>query len=122
MRYWGGAAPPQWLREIAQDRARPLVNAEPVHGAPRTGDVVLKPCVDRQNYKQLFRVETWNTHDLLDGPFDQIRQAMEAAFEFGATARLTVWLDYSDDPEAHELDGVPLYVSDHPTSHFLSVG
>jgi hypothetical protein len=91
-----------------------MVNAEPVDATPRPGDVVLKPFIDRHNYKQLFRVETWNTHDLLDGPFEHVREAMEAAFEFGVTARLAVWLDYSDDPTAHELDAMPLYVSDKP--------
>jgi hypothetical protein len=121
VRYWGGGAPPPWVREIAQDRARPMVNAESVDVAPRPGDVVLKPCIDHHNYRQLFRVETWNTHDLLDGPFDQVREAMEAAFEFGVTARLAVWLDYSDDPGAHELDPVPLYNSDAPTANPFSV-
>jgi hypothetical protein len=28
------------------------------------------------------------------------------------TARLAVWLDYSDDPDSHQLDLVPLYFSD----------
>jgi hypothetical protein len=115
VRQWGGGAPPPWIREIAQDRARPLVNAEPVSAVPGPGDVVLKPCIDHANYKQLFRVETWNTHDLLEGPFENVRVAMDAAFEFGATARLAVWLDYSDDPSTHELDAVPLYIADNRT-------
>ena len=101
---------PPWVREIAQDRARPMVTAEPVEAGPDSGDVVLKPCI--QHHRQLFRVETWETHDHLDGPFDHVRDAMEAALEFGLTARLTVWLDYSDDPARHDLDPVPLYISD----------
>jgi len=99
-----------------------MVNAEPAAAGPHPGDVVLKPCLDRSSYKQLFRVETWKTHDLLEGPFDHVRPAMEAAFEFGATARLTVWLDYSDDPGLHELDPVPLYPSEHPSADSLSAG
>lgn len=42
-----------------------------------------------------------------------VREAMECAFEFGMTSRLAVWLDYSDAPDAHDLDPVPLYFSDH---------
>jgi hypothetical protein len=80
--------------------------------APAPGDVVIKPFIDLSTFQQHFRVETWRTHALLDGPFDTIRSAMDAAFEFGATARLVVWLDYSDDPELHDLDEVPLYCCD----------
>ena len=100
------------MREIAEDRARPIVPANRVGCSPQPGDIVLKPFIDHHSYKQLFRVETWRTHDLLDGPFADVREAMECAFEFGVTARLAVWLDYSDDPAAHELDDVPLYFSD----------
>lgn len=113
---------PPWVREIAQDRARPMVNAEAVDAVPRPGDVVLKPFIDRANYKQLFRVETWNTHDLLEGPFEHVRLAMEAAFELGVTARLAVWLDYSDDAGTHDLDPVPLYTSDNPSADYSAVG
>ena len=117
MKYWGGQTPPSWLREIANDRPRPLVvpdEQSPI--VPRTGDIVLKPFIDGRTFAQLFRVETWNTHDLLDGPFDSVRAAMECAFEFGVTSRLVVWLDYSDDPDGHDLDSVPLYYSDTAAS------
>ena len=112
MKHWGGQAPPSWVREIAQERARPLVTSAAPAVTPSPGDMVLKPFIDRATYKQLFRLETWNTHDLLDGPFENVRDAMDCAFEFGATARLVVWLDYSDEPASHELDSVPLYCSD----------
>lgn len=121
MKYWGGRTPPAWIREIAQERPRPLVSTEPAAVAPQQGDVVLKPFIEHRTYKQLFRVETWQTHDLLDGPFEHVRDAMDAALEFGATARLVVWLDYSDDPDAHELDDVPLYFSDLSASNSQSV-
>lgn len=117
MKYWGGQKPPSWVREIAHDRPRPLVTTDDVpHGMPQIGDVVLKPFIDHQTYRQLFRVETWNTHDLLGGPFASVREAMECAFEFGVTSRLAVWLDYSDDPDTHDLDQVPLYYVDLPAS------
>ena len=112
MKYWGGKAQPPWVREIAQDRARPTVTAEPSSVTPQQGDIVLKPFIDQKSFKQLFRLETWETHDLLDGPFEHVREALESAFEFGVTSRLAVWLDYSDDPNAHELDSVPLYYAD----------
>ena len=113
MKYWGGQQPPAWVREIAEDRPRPLVLAEdPMNAVPKTGDIVLKPFIDGETFKQLFRVETWNTHDLLDGPFDSVHAALECAFEFGVTSRLAVWLDYSDDPHSHDLDSVPLYYSE----------
>jgi hypothetical protein len=89
-----------------------LVIPEQAEVSPQPGDIVLKPFIDGKTYKQHFRVETWNTHDLLDGPFDDIRTAMNAAFELSATSRLAVWLDYSDHPDVHELDNVPLYYSD----------
>ena len=73
---------------------------------------MLKPVIDQTSFQQLFRLETWQTHDLLDGPFEHVRAALEAAFEFGVTARLAVWLDYSDDPKAHDLDSTPLYFDD----------
>ena len=117
MKYWGGKTPPSWVREIADDRPRPLVVSEDVaHVVPKTGDIVLKPFIDGRTYKQLFRVETWNTHDLLDGPFESVHEAMECAFEFGATSRLAVWLDYSDHPHSHDLDTVPLYYADFSAS------
>ena len=113
MKYWGGQQPPAWVREIAQERPRPLVvDDDQAHAGPLPGDVVLKPFIDGATFKQLFRVETWNTHDLLDGPFDSVRAAMECALEYGLTARLAVWLDYSDHPDTHDLDSVPLYLSD----------
>jgi hypothetical protein len=113
MRFWGGQTPPAWLREIASDRPRPLVIATDEPGVtPTAGDIVLKPWVDVQSYRQRFRVESWNTHDLLDGPFDDPHQALEAAFELGATSHLSVWLDYSDDSGSHDLDTVPIYVSE----------
>jgi hypothetical protein len=110
MKFWGGKTPPSWSREIANDRPRQLLAAEYASTTPQTGDVVLKPFIGSRTHQQRFRVETWNTHDLLDGPFNNLRQAMDAAFELGATARLTVWLDYSHHPEAHELDRIPLCV------------
>ena len=117
MKYWGGQTPPSWLRDIANDRPRPLVISEDTaHLVPQDGDIVLKPFIDGRTYKQLFRVETWNTHDLLDGPFDDVRAAMECAFEFGVTSRLAVWLDYSDDPASHDLDNVPLYYAEVATA------
>ena len=113
MKFWGGQTPPAWLREIASDRPRPLnLASERVAIKPTAGDIVLKPFIDGQTYRQLFRVETWNTHDLLDGPFEDVREAMTCAFEFGQTSRLAVWLDYSDAPTFHDLDPVPLYFSD----------
>lgn len=113
MKYWGGQTPPSWIRDIADERPRPLVGANgPGLVAPQTGDVVLKPFIDGKNYRQVFRLETWQTHDLLDGPFDDVKQAMEYALELGVTTRLVVWLDYSDDPDSHDLDAVPLYYSD----------
>ena len=112
MKHWGGRIPPSWVREIAQDRPRPLVTVEAPALSPSDGDIVLKPFIDRNTFKQLFRLETWHTHALLDGPFENVHDALECAFEFGVTARLAVWLDYSDDPAAHELDDVPLYYSD----------
>jgi hypothetical protein len=121
MKYWGGRTPPAWLREIAQERPRPLVSAEPTTVQPQEGDMVLKPFIDGRTYQQLFRLETWQTHDLLDGPFDSVRDAMDSALEFGKTARLVVWLDYSDHPAEHELDGVPLYRSDLSASDSRSV-
>ena len=112
MKYWGGQTPPAWVREIADERPRQLVVTENQSNVqPRTGDIVLKPFIDVRTYRQLFRVETWNTHDLLDGPFGGVREALECAFEFGATSHLVVWLDYSDHPQAHDLDSVPLYNS-----------
>ena len=113
MKFWGSQTPPAWLREIANDRPRPLVivSDEPSL-EPSAGDIVLKPCVDGQCYRLRFRVETWNTHDLLDGPFDDPHQALQTAFELGATSHLSVWLDYSDDPHAHDLDTVPIYISE----------
>ena len=110
MKYWGGKLPPPWVQEIASERARPLVSAsEPSLLTPRPGDIVLKPVIDRHNYRQLFRVETWETHALLEGPFDNVREAMECAYELAATSHLSVWLDYSDNPDSHDLDDVPLY-------------
>jgi hypothetical protein len=110
MRYWGGKTPPSWSREIASERPRHLITATHSASEPQAGDVVLKPFIDSRSHHQRFRVETWNTHDFLDGPFDHLRQAMDAAFELGATARLAVWLDYSHHPDAHELDPIPLYL------------
>jgi hypothetical protein len=121
MKYWGGRAPPHWVREIASERPRLLIPAEPPSVVPQAGDIVLKPFIDLGTYRQLFRVETWNTHDLLDGPFDNVRDALAAALEFGAIARLAVWLDYSDAPLSHELDSVPLYVSDLGSASSQSV-
>jgi hypothetical protein len=110
MKYWGGKTPPSWSREIAHDRPRHLMAVEHGSTTPQAGDVVLKPFIDSRTHQQRFRVETWNTHDLLDGPFHHLREAIDVAFELGATARLTVWLDYSHHPDAHELDRVPLCV------------
>ncbi len=121
MKYWGGRTPPTWVREIAQDRPRPLVAARPPEIVPTPGDVVLKPFIDHASYKQLFRLETWDTHDLLDGPFDDVHCALECALEFGMTSRLAVWLDYSDHPNSHELDSVPLYYHDTSWSDSKSV-
>jgi hypothetical protein len=116
MRFWGGRQPPAWLHEIANDRPRPLVVVHDEPGlAPTRGDIVLKPVLDSRGDTHCFRLETWNTHDLLDGPFDNAHDALESAFELGATSHLTVWLDYSNDPHAHDLDNVPLYRSD-PTA------
>lgn len=113
MKYWGARPPPSWIREIVDERPRPLVGAS-VSGltTPQTGDIVLKPFIDGRNYKQIFRLETWDTHDLLDGPFDDIKRALDCALELGLTSRLAVWLDYCDDPASHDLDEVPLYYSD----------
>lgn len=122
MKYWGGQAPPAWIREIADERPRPLVGAAPARlTSPQSGDIVLKPFIDGRTYQQLFRLETCETHDLLDGPFEDIKRAMESAFEFGVTARLAVWLDYSDDPNLHDLDAVPLYYSDTTAADAKSV-
>jgi len=122
MKYWGGRTPPAWIREIAEERPRPLVGASPSGLAtPQAGDIVLKPFIDGRNYKQLFRLETWDTHDLLDGPFDDIKRALECALEFGVTSRLAVWLDYCDDPDSHDLDAVPLYYSDTVAADARSV-
>jgi hypothetical protein len=103
---------PAWIVDIAEARSRPLVMPDHSVGVPQSGDVVLKPFIDHRTFKQLFRVETWETHDLLDGPFEHVRDALDAALEFGVTARLAVWLDYSDEPDSHHLDSVPLYLSD----------
>jgi hypothetical protein len=112
MRFWGGQHPPEWLREIANDRPRPLVVADDEPGiTPNPGDIVLKPVLDAESYRHCFRLETWNTHDLLEGPFHDAHQALESALELGPTSQLTVWLDYSNDPHAHDLDNVPLYCS-----------
>jgi hypothetical protein len=117
MKYWGGKRPPSWIRDIAEERPRPLVVSEEATSiVPRSGDIVLKPFIDGETYRQLFRVETWQTHDLLDGPFESVRDAMECAFEFGVTSHLAVWLDYSDDPASHDLDNVPLYHADFAAS------
>lgn len=121
MQFWGARRPPAWIREIADERPRPLAVPSQSDITPQPGDVVLKPFIDDRTYRQLFRVETWQTHDLLDGPFHEVRQAMEAAFEFGVTARLAVWLDYSDTPEHHDLDPVPLYYSDTALADIQSV-
>lgn len=122
MKFWGGRTPPSWVREIAFDRPHPLVfSSEITELQPRAGDIVLKPYIDGRTYSQLFRVETWNTHDLLDGPFEDAREAMQCAFEFGQTSRLAVWLDYSDAPTFHDLDPVPLYFSDRRKSDSDSV-
>jgi len=121
MKYWGGRTPPSWVREIAQDRPRPLVAAQPLEILPMRGDIVLKPFIDHGSYRQLFRLETWETHDLLDGPFDDVHRALESALEFGVTSRLAVWLDYSDHPGSHELDTVPLYSHDTTCSDSKSV-
>jgi hypothetical protein len=113
MKFWGGKTPPAWIREIANDRPRPLViDVDEPGVTPAAGDIVLKPLVDSDTYRQFFRVETWNTHDLLDGPFDDIHRALDSAFEFGAIAHLNVWLDYSNDSTSHDLDKVPLFESD----------
>jgi hypothetical protein len=107
MKYWGGQTPPAWIREIAEERPRPLVIADDQsHVQPKPGDIVLKPFIDDRTYRQLFRIETWKS----------VREAMACAFEFGVTSRLEVWLDYSDHPNAHDLDAVPLYDSDTTTS------
>ena len=121
MKYCAIHPRPAWVREIAQDRPRPLASPDSCDVTPRAGDIVLKPFIADDTYKQLFRVETWATHDLLDGPFEHVREAMESAFEFGVTARLAVWLDYSDDPGSHDLDAVPLYFSDKAQSESQSV-
>ena len=103
---------PAWIIDINEARSRPLIMPEHSAAVPQSGDVVLKPFIDGRTFKQLFRVETWDTHDLLDGPFEHVRDALDAALEFGVTARLAVWLDYSDDVDSHHLDLVPLYFSD----------
>jgi hypothetical protein len=122
MKYWGGQTPPAWIRDIADERPRPLVGAAQAgSSSPQTGDIVLKPFIDGRTYQQLFRLETWDTHDLLDGPFDDIKRALESALEFGVTSRLAVWLDYSDDPHWHDLDAVPLYYSDTTAADAKSV-
>jgi hypothetical protein len=122
MKYWGGRTPPSWVREIAEERPRPLVALAPSGlTSPQTGDIVLKPFIDGKSYQQLFRLETWDTHGLLDGPFDDIKRALEAALEFGVTSRLAVWLDYSDDPHSHDLDAVPLYYSETTAADTKSV-
>lgn len=121
MKFWSFHTA-RWVRQIAADAPRALPVLAPAPSkAPREGDIVLKPFIDRETYKQLFRVETWTTHDLLDGPFDDVRRAMECAFEFGVTSRLAVWLDYSDDPESHTLDPVPLYYSDITEANSTSI-
>ena len=112
MKDWRWKKPPAWVHEIATAHARPLVTLEQQPPEPQEGDLVLKPFIDSRTYKQLFRVETWQTHDLLDGPFAHVQDAMEAALELGVIARLVVWLDYSDDPASHDLDQVPLYAAD----------
>ena len=122
MKFWGGRTPPAWVREIAHDRPRSFSPADrPARAVAQSGDIVLKPFIDGQTYKQLFRVETWNTHDLLDGPFEHVRDALSSAFEFGQTSRLAVWLDYSDAPAFHDLDPVPLYYSDRKSGNSESV-
>lgn len=48
-------------------------------GSPhRRAGIVLKPFIDGRTYQQLFRLETCETHDLLDGPFEHIKRAMES--------------------------------------------
>ena len=122
MKYWGGQTPPAWIRDIADDRPRPLVGASrPGLTTPQAGDIVLKPFFDGTGCKQLFRLETWQTHALLDGPFDDVKRALECAFEFGVTSRLAVWLDYSDDPDVHDHDALPLYYSDTTAADTRSV-
>jgi hypothetical protein len=122
MKYWGGQTPPAWIREIAEERPRPLVGAASAGlTSPQAGDIVLKPFIDGKTYQQLFRLETWDTHDLLDGPFDDIKRALESALEFGVTSRLAVWLDYSDHPHSHDVDAVPLYYSETTAADTKSV-
>lgn len=122
MKYWGGQTPPSWIREIVNERPRPLVGASRSGlTTPQIGDIVLKPFIDGRNYQQCFRLETWDTHDLLDGPFNDIKKALESALEFGLTSRLAVWLDYSDDPDSHDLDEVPLYYSETTAADARSV-
>lgn len=114
--------PPAWVREIAPERPRPLVGSVSVAATvPQVGDIVLKPFIDGRTYQQLFRLETWDTHDLLDGPFADVKPALEAALEFGLTSHLAVWLDYSDDPNCHDLDAVPLYCFDTTAADTRSV-
>src|SRR5688572_11613861 len=101
---WSGGGPrPRWAREIADDHTWQKTRysePEATIPTPQPGDVVIKPGFDSATMKQLFRVETWQTHALLDGPFHHIRQALDAALEVGVTARLSVWIDFSEDPQA----------------------
>lgn len=121
MKYWGGQTPPPWLAEVAEERPRPLVSTTDPGITPAEGDIVVKPVLDSEAHRQRFHVETWETHDVLDGPFDHVRDAMSAALELGVTSRLAVWLDYSDDPGVHDLDPVPLYRSDATAGDSSSV-
>ena len=112
MKFWGRHTA-RWVRQVAGGNLRAIARPRSASSTmPRAGDIVLKPFIDGRTFNQLFRVETWSTHDVLDGPFDDVRRAMECAFEFGVTSRLAVWLDYSDDPDSHTLDPVPLYHAD----------
>lgn len=103
---------PAWLRDVAHELPTPRVTLAQPAPEPQPGDIVVKPVIERPSHQRRFRVETWDTHDLLDGPFPDADEAKDAALELAVTGHLVVWLDDSEDAHAHQLDPVPLYRAD----------
>lgn len=104
--------PPAWLRDVAHELPTPNVRFDQPLLEPQPGDIVVKPIIERHAHARRFRVETWDTHDLLDGPFLDVDAARAAALELAVIGHLVVWLDESDEAGAHQLDPAPLYRAD----------
>ncbi len=116
-----GRIPPAWLREVAHELPTPRVTlTEPIL-EPQPGDIVVKPVIERHSHARRFRVETWDTHDLLGGPFLNVDEAREAALELAVIGHLVVWLDESDEAGAHTLEPAPLYRADPAAARTRSV-